>query len=147
MTATARAPASTTLTLDAVAVGDPLPELTIDVTAGLIVATAIASRDYQNVHHDQDAARELGSPDIFMNILTSNGLVGRFITDWAGPDALLKKISIRLGVPNYPGDRMVMSGEVTGIDTASGVVTLDVKGKNRLGYHITGSAEVALPQA
>lgn len=145
--ANASTPNRDTVRLDAVAVGDTLPELAIDVTTGLIVATAIASRDYQNVHHDQTAARELGSPDIFMNILTSNGLVGRFITDWAGPDALLKKISIRLGAPNYPGDRMIISGEVTAVDPASGVVALAVKGKNRLGYHITGTAELALPEA
>lgn len=147
MTSTATTQTLETVKLDAVNVGDSLPELAIDVTTGLIVATAIASRDYQNVHHNQAEARELGSPDIFMNILTSNGLVGRFVTDWAGPDARLKKISIKLGAPNYPGDRMVISGEVTAIDTGSGVVTLDIKGKNRLGYHITGSAEVALPKA
>ena len=29
--------------------------------------------------------QERGSPDIFMNILTTNGFVGRFVTDWAGP--------------------------------------------------------------
>ncbi|WP_069743743.1 hypothetical protein [Streptomyces sp. EN23] len=60
---------------------------------------AIASRDYQDVHHDAELAREKGSPDIFMNIFTTNGLVGRYITDHFGPAAVLRKVAIRLGAP------------------------------------------------
>ena len=108
-------PHASTVWFDDVAVGDVLPELAIPITRTLIVATAIASRDYQDVHHDPELAAARGSPDIFMNILTTNGLVGRFVTDWAGPAAILTDVSIRLGVPNYPGDTMVLSGTVTGI--------------------------------
>ncbi len=84
-----------------VKIGDEIPPLGIDITTRLIVSTAIASRDYQNVHHDKPGAQALGSPDIFMNILTTNGLVGRYITDWAGPESLLRSVKIKLGVPNY----------------------------------------------
>ncbi len=124
-------------------VGDSLPEMVIPVTTTLIVAGAIASRDYQDVHHDRDLAHERGSPDIFMNILTTNGLVGRYVTDWAGPDALLKKVTIRLGVPNYPGDTMVMRGTVT---AASGrTLTVSVTGSNERGDHVTGTVDVEAP--
>ncbi len=34
-----------------------------------------------------------------MNILTSNGLAGRFVTDWAGPFATVRRVKIRLGAP------------------------------------------------
>ena len=101
------------MNFDRVAVGDELPPLDVPLTRTLIVATAIASRDYQDVHHDPDLARQRGSKDIFMNILSTNGFVGRFVTDWAGPDAVIKKVSIRLGAPNYPGDTMRMTGTVT----------------------------------
>ena len=40
------------LTYDEVAVGDALPELVLPITRTLVVAGAIASRDYQDVHHD-----------------------------------------------------------------------------------------------
>ena len=93
----------TSLRYDDVAVGQELPPLPIPLTRTLIVSTAIASRDYQDVHHDPTLAVERGSPDIFMNILSTNGFVGRFITDWAGPDATITKVAIRLGAPNYPG--------------------------------------------
>ena len=105
--------------LSQLSIGDTLPELSIEITPKLIVGAAIASRDYQNVHHDKDAAQALGSPDIFMNILTTNGLVGRYVTDWAGPGARLNKVAIKLGAPNYPGDTMVLSAQVAAVNTES----------------------------
>ncbi len=119
-------------------VGETLPELVIPITATRIVSGAIASRDYQDVHHDVSAAREKGSPDIFMNILTTNGLVGRFVTDWAGPQARVLKIAIRLGVPNYPGDTMTLTGSVARAEE-DGTVEVAVRGANRLGDHVTGT--------
>lgn len=127
---------------NALSIGDELPELSIDITAKLIVGAAIASRDYQNVHHDKDAAQELGSPDIFMNILTTNGLVGRYVTDWSGPNARLKKVAIKLGAPNYPGDCMVMSGKVAALNAAAATVELEVLGKNQYGNHVMGTVVV-----
>src|SRR5437667_2266231 len=124
-------------------IGDELPALDIPLTRTLIVATAIASRDYQDVHHDPGLAQERGSKDIFMNILTTNGFVGRFVTDWAGPDAVLRKVSIRLGAPNYPYDTMRMSGRVAA--KADGVVHVEVRGANSLGDHVTGTVALALP--
>jgi acyl dehydratase len=133
------------LRYDDVGVGDELPPLPIPLTRTLIVSTAIASRDYQDVHHDPGLANDRGSPDIFMNILSSNGFVGRYVTDWAGPDALLKSVKIRLGAPNYPGDTMTMTGTVTG--KADGVVEVTLKGSNSLGDHVSGTVTLVLPGA
>jgi acyl dehydratase len=132
---------------DEVRVGDELAELAVDVTTTLIVAGAIASRDYQDVHHDERLARERGMPGIFMNILTTNGFVGRFVTDWAGPDAIVRGIAIRLGVPNFAGDTMRLTGRVAAAERrdGEGVVEVDVVGRNRLGDHVTGRVTVALP--
>jgi len=137
--------ATTSPTYANTAVGTDLPELVIPVTRTLIVAGAIASRDYQDVHHDHELATEKGSADIIMNILTTNGLVGRYITDWAGPDATVRAIRIRLGVPNYPGDTMTMTGQVTACDDATNTVTVGIQGANARGNHVTGTVEVALP--
>ncbi|MBA3654794.1 MAG: MaoC family dehydratase [Actinobacteria bacterium] len=126
-------------------VGDKLPPVEVPLTRTLIVATALASRDYQDVHHDPDAARERGGKDVFMNIMTTNGLVGRFVTDWAGPEATLKRVKIRLGVPNYPGDTMTLTGTVSAIE--GGVATVDVRGANSMGDHVTGTVEVEVVPA
>jgi len=128
-----------------VSVGDVLPALEVDITSRLITGAAIASRDYQDVHRDADAARELGSPDIFMNILTSNGFVGRYVTDWAGPLGILRSVAIRLGAPNYPGDRMTLTGEVVNTNREDLTVELKVVGANRIGKHVQGDVVVQLP--
>ena len=130
-----------------VSVGDELPSLAIPLTRSLIVATAMASHDYQDVHHDPDLAVQRGSKDIFMNILTTNGFVGRFVTDWAGADAVLKKVAIRLGAPNYPGDTMTLSGAVSAVDGETGTVTVTLRGANSLGDHVTGTVTLTLPRA
>ncbi len=136
---------ATGLRYDDVSVGDELPPLDVELTRSLIVSTAIASRDYQDVHHDPGLAQMRGSKDIFMNILSTNGFVGRFVTDWAGPDAVLKKVSIRLGAPNYPGDTMHMTGTVT--KKEDGVVEVAVRGANELGDHVSGTVTLTLPRA
>ena len=135
----------TSLRFEQVTVGDQLVGFEVPLTPTLIIATAIASRDYQEVHHDADLARERGSKDIIMNILTTNGFVGRLITDWAGPDAMIRSVKVRLGVPNYPGDTMVMTGEVTGLRTDGNVVVVAVRGANSLGDHVNATVEVSLP--
>jgi acyl dehydratase len=128
-------------------VGDELPELVIPLTPTVIVSTAIASRDYQDVHHDRDLAHEKGSKDIFMNILSTNGFVGRYVTDWAGPNAVLGSVKIRLGVPNYPYDEMRMSGKVESKEwiDGEGRVEIAIRGANQLGDHVKGTVELVLP--
>ncbi len=135
-----------------VSVGEALPALDIPITRTLVVSGAVASRDYQDVHHDPVKARRRGSKDIFMNILTTNGLVGRYVTDWAGPSSRLRQVSIRLGAPNYPDDTMTMTGSVTALlgpdDLEAGFqrVEVRVRGANSLGDHVTGTVVVALPE-
>ncbi|MFB6709722.1 MaoC family dehydratase [Streptomyces sp. NPDC056333] len=126
-------------------IGEELAPLEVAVTRTLIVAGAIASRDYQDVHHDAELAQQKGSPDIFMNILTTNGLVGRYVTDHFGPSAVLHKVAIRLGAPNYPGDTMVLSGSVTALGD-DGTAEVTVVGANGLGRHVTGKVTVSVPE-
>ena len=87
-----------------------LPELVIEASPTFVIASAIATRDFQDVHHDRDRAVQRGSKDIFVNILTTTGLVQRFVTDWAGPQAVVRKVAIRLGAPCYAGDTLTFTG-------------------------------------
>ncbi|WP_372668366.1 MaoC family dehydratase [Amycolatopsis kentuckyensis] len=123
--------------------GTELPPLTIEATPTFVVSTALATRDFQDVHHDRDAAVERGSKDIFLNILTDTGLVQRFVSDWAGPDALIRSIKIRLGVPCYAYDTLTFTGRVV---SASGQdVVVSVSGVDSIGEHVAGTVEVTLP--
>ncbi|MCV7322478.1 MaoC family dehydratase [Mycolicibacterium confluentis] len=123
-------------------VGTTLPELAIYGDPTFIVSTAIATRDYQDVHHDRDKAQAKGSKDIFVNILTDTGLVQRYLTDWAGASARIKSIGLRLGVPWYAYDTVTFRGEVTAVD--ADLVTVKVTGSNSLGDHVIATAALTL---
>ena len=128
-------------------VGDAVTPMRIDVTATVIVAGAIASRDYMPVHHDRDYANTQGAPDIFMNILTDNGYCSRFLTDWAGPEAMVRKVAIRLGAPSHPGSTLDFTGTVTGKSRqgGEGLVEIEFRAVNDRGDHLSGTALIGLP--
>ena len=130
-----------------IAEGQALPKLKIALTPSLIVAGAMATNDYENVHHDKAAAQARGTPDIFMNILTTNGHVQRYVTDWAGPEARIKSIALKLGAPNFAGDVMTLSGAVVGKSEADGEGLVDVRvsGANSLGEHVGATVRFSLP--
>ena len=130
-----------------VAVGDALPPFELTVTSTVIVAGAIASRDFMPAHHDADYAKSQGAPDLFMNILTTNAYVSRFVTDWAGPQGMIRKIAIRLGAPAVPGQPLRFTGEVTQTKTEDGecVIEVTIRAANDLGDHATGTVVVSLP--
>jgi acyl dehydratase len=132
---------------DGVSVGDALEPLEIPVTPTLIICGAIASRDFNVLHHDRDRAKAAGAPDIFMNILTTNGLVGRYVSEWAGPEASIEQVAIRLGAPNYPYDTFRLTGAVKSRDVLDGkrLVEIELRGANSLGDHVTGTALIGLP--
>ncbi len=131
----------------AIQCGDELTPLVIDVTATVIVAGAIATRDYMPVHHDREYAKAQGAPDIFMNILSDTGYCSRFLTDWAGPEAFVTRLAIRLGVPVFPGHTLTYTGTVTGLSRTEteGLVEIGFTAVDDLGEHVTGTATLTLP--
>lgn len=132
---------------DEIHVGDEVAPLEIGVTATMIVAGAIATRDFMPVHHDRDYANTQGAPDIFMNILSSNAYCSRFLTDWAGPETMIRQLSIRLGVPVFPGSTLRFTGTVTGTSQAdgAGIVEIEFRATTDQGEHLTGTAVLDLP--
>jgi acyl dehydratase len=130
-----------------ISVGDELPPFALDVTSTVIVAGAIASRDFMPAHHDPVFAKAQGAPDVFMNILTTNGYVARYVTDWAGPEAMLKSIRIRLGAPAVPGKVLHFSARVVDKREGGGecLLELAVRAANELGDHATGTVTLSLP--
>jgi uncharacterized protein len=123
---------------------DMLPDRVIDVTPTFVIASALATRDFTDLHHDRDRAAEQGAKDIFVNILTTTGLVQRYVCDWAGPDAVVRAISIRLGAPCHAGDTLILTGQVSASDGPELVVA--VTGRCRLGDHVTGTVRLEVPR-
>jgi len=138
---------TSTIDWQTVKIGDAIPEMVIEITPTRVVAGAIASRDFMPVHHDRDYANQQGAPDIFMNILTDTAYCSRFLTDWAGPDAMIHRLAIRLGVPVHPGHILTYTGEVTGVTREGDLAVIDVtlRAMNDLGEHIGGTAQLSVP--
>src|SRR5262245_44648503 len=138
-----------TLDWNEIRVGDAVSAMRIDVTATVVVAGAIATRDFMPVHHDRDYANSQGSPEIFMNIMTDNAYCSRFLTDWAGPEAMVKRIAIRLGLPAHAGSRLEFTGSVTGKSRVGGegIVEIEFRATNDKGDHLSGTAVLGLPLA
>ncbi len=134
--------------VEAIAVGDELPPFELDVTATVIVAGAIASRDFMPVHHDADYARAQGAPDLFMNIHTTNGYLARYVSDWAGPRGRLRTIKVRLGAPAIPGQPLHFAGRVVevAVEGDERIALIEVSARNELGDHASGTVSVALPR-
>lgn len=94
-------------------VGDSLPALAVTLTAQKIISGAAATRDWQPIHHDHEAAVKAGLRGVIMNSPTQAGWISKFITDWAGPQATVRRMAFRMKDSLCPGDAMVLSGEVT----------------------------------
>ena len=139
-----------------------LPELVIEASTTFVISSAIATRDFQDVHHDRDRAVQRGSQDIFVNILTTTGLVQRFVTDWAGPQAIVRNVAIRLGAPCYAGDTLTFTGQAepagpagpaepdggsaeAGPGPGGTEYLVRVTGRCSLGDHVTGTVRVLIP--
>jgi len=132
-----------TIAMNDVEVGLTLPDLDLPITAAMVVGGALASRDFTPVHHDKSAAVAQGLPDMFMNILTTQGICSRYVTDWAGPDALIRGIKTKLGGPNMPGDTLKLRGQV--VSTEGRLAEVEVAGNNAWGNHVTATFTLELP--
>lgn len=127
--------------------GDSLLPLSVEMTPTRIVAGALATRDFMPVHHDHAYAASQGAPEIFLNIISTNALCSRFVTDWAGPDAMLTRLAIRLGLPALAGSTLTFTGAVTAVEQRGDehIVELELRAATDIGDHATGTATVTLP--
>lgn len=127
--------------------GDELPMLARVIDASLVVLGAVAaSRDFYPVHHDREAAQAAGAPDVFLNILTTNGLMASYITNWCGPDWDLSSISLRLLVPAFPGQKLTTTATVSAKYEQDGHKCLDIEfvAETDFGPHCKGTATIRL---
>jgi len=137
---------TTTRAFNSVSVGEKLPDFNFPISVSFVVGAAVASRDFTPVHHNKAAANASGMANVFPNILSDNGLTGRYVTDWAGPESTIRRINIKLGAPVMPGEDLKFTGEVIAKDEASGIVDVKVTGKGNWGMHLDGIARVQLPK-
>jgi acyl dehydratase len=124
--------------------GQEIPPVVREIDTLLVVGGAIASRDFYPVHHDKSFAEQAGAPDVFLNILTTNGLMASYVTNWCGPEWDLVSISLRLKIPAFPGQTLTTTGSVTRKYEQDGHKMLDVEFSAAVEYgpHCEGSATI-----
>lgn len=97
-----------------VVVGHRLPTITLEVTLRRVVLTPAYTYDPFPGHFDVEFARSVGHPTAFMNTMPLLALLDRSVTEWAGPDTLIRKHAISLRSPAYVGDTLLVESVVTG---------------------------------
>lgn len=82
------------------------------ITTTQLVRYAGASDDYNRIHYDQAfATHEAGLGGVIAHGMLTLALMGSALTDWAGPDAFVRRLDGRFTAPVRPGDVV----EVTGV--------------------------------
>jgi acyl dehydratase len=130
-----------------IAEGQSLPTLSKEITATTIIVGAIATRDLYPLHHDFRFAQKAGVRDILMNNITTGGFIGRYLTDWSGPEGEIKRMKFRLGMPCHPGDTLTMTGKVAKKYTDGDEHLVDIEYSFLVpdGNHCGGMATMSLP--
>ena len=93
--------------------GDEVTSVTFPISLRTLMIDVAGTRDLYPIHHDREFAKKNGARDIFVNTMFYEGLFGRIATDWAGPEAFLRKLRFAMKGPNCLGDTIVSRGWVT----------------------------------
>ena len=128
--------------------GDELINLTFPISMRTLMIDVAGTRDLYPIHHDREFAKGNGARDIFVNTMFYEGLFGRIATDWAGPEAFLRKLRFSMKSPNCLGDVMTSRGWVTKKyeDDGKKLIDLEIHLDNQLGPSATvASLTIELP--
>jgi acyl dehydratase len=83
----------------------------------LLKRYADASGDQNPIHQDEAFAKSVGLPDVIAHGMLTMGLVGQYVSDWAGGSANVKEFSARFTKPVVvPADttvELVVNGTAT----------------------------------
>ena len=98
--------------------GTELPPASYPVTRLSLVKYCGASGDFNVIHWNERIAKSVGLPDVIAHGMFTMAQAGRFVTDWAGPRALVVDYGVRFSSPvvvpdDDTGATITVSGEVT----------------------------------
>lgn len=114
------------LKFDDIQVGDEGPVVSHTLGRTDLVKYAGASGDYNPMHTDEVAAQAAGLPSVFGHGMFSMGLLGRALTDWAGPGNLVN-YRVRFTKQTWPDEVLSTSIVVTGKREEDGRRLVDVE--------------------
>jgi acyl dehydratase len=105
----------TQLSYAEVEVGAELPSASYPATRLSLVKYCGASGDFNVIHWNERIAKSVGLPDVIAHGMFTMAQAGRYVTDWAGPAAIVTELSVRFSAPVVvPDDDTGATIEVTG---------------------------------
>ena len=81
----------------------------------LLKRYADASGDQNPIHQDEAFAKSVGLPDVIAHGMLTMGLVGQYVSDWAGGSANVKEYSARFVKPVVVPANAVVELVVNGV--------------------------------
>jgi acyl dehydratase len=79
--------------------GTEIPAVDYPVTRLSLVKYCGASGDFNVIHWNERIAKSLGLPDVIAHGMFTMAEAGRFVTDWAGPGAVVLEFGVRISSP------------------------------------------------
>lgn len=130
-----------------VSAGDRLPGFELPITMKTIVLAVTGTRDYMPYHHNEEFCRGVGIRGIFVNTTFNQALVGRCVTDWSGPEADLRSVSLQMVDQLCLGDVAHVDGHVarTWSDGDDRLAEIVVEVRNHRGVTSRAPVVLALP--
>jgi len=101
---------------DEVKAGTELEPARYPVTRLSLVKYCGASGDFNVIHWNERIARSVGLPDVIAHGMFTMARAGRYVTDWAGPQALVVEFGVRFSSPVVvPDDDVGATIDVSGV--------------------------------
>jgi len=133
---------------DDVQVGDLTPAVARNPTRAQLFMYSAISWNVHRIHYDQGYAESEGHPAVLVHGPLQGALLGQYMTDWSGPEGMLKKIAWSNRGRAFPDEPYVIQGRVTGkrVQGAEKLVDCEIWSENKSGERLAaGTATVALP--
>jgi acyl dehydratase len=103
------------ISYDGVETGAELPAVSYPVNRLSLIKYCGAAGDFNVIHWNERIAKAVGLPDVIAHGMFTMAQVGRFVTDWAGPQAAMTEFGVRFSaMVVVPDDDVGASIEVSG---------------------------------
>ena len=128
--------------------GTEIPPITKNCSTQQLVMYAGSSLDFYQIHYDKDFALNNNLPGVIIHGALKNAWLGQLVTNWAGPGAKLRKLSVQYRGMDLTDEDLTLAGTVSRKYEMDGkhLVECNIWMENSKGEKTTpGAATVELP--
>jgi hydroxyacyl-ACP dehydratase HTD2-like protein with hotdog domain len=137
-----------------VRVGTALASQTFETSPTQVFRYSAATWNTHRIHYDKDYATQEGYPGVLVQSHLHGAFLTKYCTDWAGADAMLVELSLRVRRFAVAGESLTVEGTVREVRLAEAapgraLVDLDLVEKRASDQEtcVEGSASIDVPVA